>query len=103
MAVGVNPAEPPRIPGIAGVERRVCALGGRSNLPTLSGISRIYRVYGASISDVAQAVRQNIITRVREMTGLIVKEVNIDVIDLYFPGDEAAQPEPAQPASRRVE
>lgn len=63
---------------------------------------KMITVYGVSIADVAQAVRQNIITRVREMTGLIVKEVNIDVTDLYFPGEEQAQPEPA-PAARRVE
>ena len=63
-------------------------------------------VYGASIPQVAQAVRQNITSRVREMTGLIVKEVNIDVTDLYFPGEEREQQQqeerPAAPA-RRVE
>jgi uncharacterized alkaline shock family protein YloU len=32
------------------------------------------------------------------MTGLIVKEVNIDVVDLYFPADE----QPTQ-LERRVE
>jgi uncharacterized alkaline shock family protein YloU len=55
-------------------------------------------VYGASVAQVAQAVRQNIISRVREMTGLIVREVrevNIVVTDLYFPGEEQA-PEQAQ-------
>ncbi len=50
-------------------------------------------VYGASIAQVAQAVRQNIISRVREMTGLIVREVNIVVTDLYFPGEEQGQQE----------
>ena len=53
---------------------------------------RLITIYGASIPQVTQAVRQNIITRVREMTGLIVKEVNIDVLDLYFPGEEREQP-----------
>lgn len=62
---------------------------------------RLITVYGASIPDVSQAVRQNIISRVREMTGLIVKEVNIDVVDLYFPGD--AQPQAEEPPVRRVE
>jgi uncharacterized alkaline shock family protein YloU len=63
---------------------------------------RMTVVYGASIPEVAQAVRQNIISRVREMTGLMVKEVNIDVVDLYFPGDE--RKEPAQPVvERRVQ
>ncbi len=49
---------------------------------------RMIVVYGASIPDVAQSVRQNITNRVRDMTGLVVKEINIDVIDLYFPGEE---------------
>lgn len=89
-----------RVTGSEAVDRGVnVEVGQREAAVDLKMIT----VYGASISDVAQAVRQNIITRVREMTGLIVKEVNIDVTDLYFPGDEAPQPEPAQPASRRVE
>jgi len=46
--------------------------------------------YGVSIPQVAEAVRRNIISRLEAMTGLIVKEVNIDVTDLYFP-EEAAQ------------
>jgi uncharacterized alkaline shock family protein YloU len=41
--------------------------------------------YGQSIPQVADAVRSNIIGRVQAMTGLVVKEVNIDVTDLYFP------------------
>ena len=45
--------------------------------------------YGVSIPQVAEGVRRNIINRVQAMTGLIVKEVNIDVSDLYFPEDEA--------------
>ncbi len=64
---------------------------------------RLITVYGASIPEVSQAVRQNIISRVREMTGLIVKEVNIDVVDLYFPGDEREQPAPPPPAAPRVQ
>ena len=57
---------------------------------------RMITVYGASIPEVSQAVRQNIVMRVREMTGLMVKEVNIDVVDLYFPGEER-EPPPAPP------
>lgn len=47
--------------------------------------------YGYNIPKVAEAVRRNIIDRIKEMTGLIVREVNIDVTDLYFPEDD--QPE----------
>lgn len=46
--------------------------------------------YGVSIPQVAEAVRQNIIERVRAMTGLLVKEVNINAADLYFPEQQAA-------------
>ena len=49
--------------------------------------------YGESIPDVAEAVRRNIIGRIQAMTGLIVKEVNIDVTDLYFP-NVASQSKP---------
>ena len=55
--------------------------------------------YGVSIPQVADAVRRNVMARIEAMTGLRVKEVNIDVTDLYFP-EEAAQ---AAPAERRVE
>ena len=48
--------------------------------------------YGVNIPQVAEAVRQNIMERVRGMTGLIVKEVNINAADLYFPGAEAEEP-----------
>ena len=41
--------------------------------------------YGENIPQIADAVRSNIIGRIQAMTGLIVKEVNIDVTDLYFP------------------
>ena len=44
--------------------------------------------YGVNIPQVADAVRSNIVGRVQAMTGLIVKEVNIDVTDLYFPNLE---------------
>ncbi|HET7034231.1 MAG TPA: Asp23/Gls24 family envelope stress response protein [Thermomicrobiaceae bacterium] len=41
--------------------------------------------YGVSIPQVADAVRNNIINRIQSMTGLHVREVNIDVTDLYMP------------------
>lgn len=51
--------------------------------------------YGESIPEVSEAVRDNIIKRVEGITGLSVKEVNIAVDDLYFPGDDASS-EPAR-------
>lgn len=44
--------------------------------------------YPASIHQVAEAVRQNVIDRIQSMTGLEVVEVNIAVIDLAFEGGE---------------
>jgi len=55
--------------------------------------------YGVSIPQVAEAVRRNIMSRLEAMTGLVVKEVNIDVTDLYFPEEEAQ----TQQIERRVE
>ena len=52
--------------------------------------------YGVNIPQVAEAVRQNIMDRIRAMTGLIVKEVNINAADLYFTDDQAAQPSRVQ-------
>jgi len=58
---------------------------------------RLSAEYGVNIPAVAAAVRHNVINRVESMTGLIVKEVNVQVVDLYFPEGEA------EPPVRRVE
>ncbi|MEV6553372.1 Asp23/Gls24 family envelope stress response protein [Streptomyces sp. NPDC051597] len=50
--------------------------------------------YGVSISDVARAVRENVITAVERMTGLEVVEVNIAVSDVKLPDEEEDEPEP---------
>lgn len=47
--------------------------------------------YGVNIPRLAEAVRQNIMDRIQAMTGLIVKEVNINASDLYFPEEQATQ------------
>ncbi|HEU5349581.1 MAG TPA: Asp23/Gls24 family envelope stress response protein [Ktedonobacterales bacterium] len=47
--------------------------------------------YGVNIPQIAEAVRQNIMDRIHAMTGLVVKEVNINAADLYFPGEQEAQ------------
>ena len=43
--------------------------------------------YPNSIPTVAQAVRENVITQIEAATGLVVKEVNIEVDDLEFEED----------------
>lgn len=52
--------------------------------------------YGARITDVARAVRRNVITAVEQITGLEVIEVNIAVNDIHLPGEE-------EPESTRVD
>jgi uncharacterized alkaline shock family protein YloU len=44
--------------------------------------------YGESIPLLAQQVRENVIKRIEGITGLSVTEVNVNVDDLYFPGEE---------------
>jgi uncharacterized alkaline shock family protein YloU len=50
--------------------------------------------YGVAISDVARAVRENVISAVERMTSLEVVEVNIAVGDVKLPEEEEEQPEP---------
>ncbi len=57
---------------------------------------RLTAEYGVNIPGVAEAVRRNVVNRVEAMTGLVVKEVNVSVVDLYFPGE----PEETAPAPR---
>ena len=47
--------------------------------------------YGTSIPSLAQQVRENVIATIESATGLIVKEVNIEVDDIRFE-EEAPQP-----------
>jgi uncharacterized alkaline shock family protein YloU len=58
--------------------------------------------YGASIVELARAVRRNVITAVERMTGLEVIEVNIAVNDIHLPEIEAPEDIPA-PVTSRVE
>lgn len=44
--------------------------------------------YGESIPRVAKEIRDTVIRRVEGITGLTVTEVNVEVNDLHFPGDE---------------
>ncbi|MFG2024718.1 Asp23/Gls24 family envelope stress response protein [Streptomyces sp. NPDC048825] len=49
--------------------------------------------YGVSITDVAGAVRENVISAVERMTGLEVVEVNIAVSDVKLPEEEEEEEE----------
>lgn len=48
--------------------------------------------YGVAISDLAAAVRRNVIASVERMTGLEVTEVNLEVSDVHLP-EEDDEPE----------
>lgn len=50
--------------------------------------------YGASVVEVADAIRRNVIHSVEQSTGLEVVEVNITVTDVHLP-EEDDQPRPA--------
>lgn len=52
--------------------------------------ARIVTEYGASIPKISDQIRVNVCQRVQNMTGLIVKELNITVVDLYFDEPRAA-------------
>lgn len=52
--------------------------------------------YGVSITDVAAAVRENVISAVERMAGRDVVEVNITVSDVKLPDDEEDQGEERQ-------
>lgn len=54
--------------------------------------------YGFSIPAVAQSLRDNVIAKLEAGTGLVVKEVNIEVDDLFIPSEEKEVP-----ATARVE
>ena len=44
--------------------------------------------YGESIPQVAEQIRENVITRIEGITGLSVTEVNVAVNDLHFQGED---------------
>ena len=48
--------------------------------------------YGFSIPAVAQSLRDNVIAKLEAGTGLVVKEVNIEVDDLFIPSEETEAP-----------
>ncbi|GEL24572.1 hypothetical protein PSU4_35260 [Pseudonocardia sulfidoxydans NBRC 16205] len=56
--------------------------------------------YGASIRELARAVRRNVITAVESMTGLEVIEVNIAVNDIHLPELDNPEDLPAPVVSR---
>jgi uncharacterized alkaline shock family protein YloU len=52
--------------------------------------------YGESIPQVAQQIRENIIRRIEGLTGLVVTQVNVEVNDLHFAGDDDDDEQPSR-------
>lgn len=59
--------------------------------------------YGVAIHELAEAVRQNIIAAVEGMTGLEITEVNVEITDVYLPGEDDEDDETEQPKTQSLE
>jgi uncharacterized alkaline shock family protein YloU len=62
-------------------------------------------LYGKSIPQLVEAVRNNVIRRIETLVGLRVTEVNIVIGDVYFEGEgvwSGAQAEPVEETARVV-
>lgn len=73
---------------IRGTEHRTSGVGVEVGTRQAAVDLTLKILYPASIHEVADSVRQNVIDRIESMTGLEVIEVNLAVIDLLFPGEE---------------
>lgn len=92
---------------IRGSEHKTAGVGVEVGSRQAAVDISLQTLYPATIHEVANGVRENVIDRIEGLTGLEVVEVNIAVTDLVFPGEEGeriAADEPDGPASsRRVE
>jgi uncharacterized alkaline shock family protein YloU len=52
--------------------------------------------YGVSISDLGRSIQRNVKQAVERMTGLEVVEVNVNVDDVYLPGDDQDDDSPSR-------
>ena len=50
--------------------------------------------YGASLADLANGIRRNVISSIERMTGLEVTEVNVEIHDVHIEDDSDDQAEP---------
>ncbi len=58
--------------------------------------------YGVAITDLARAIRRNVIGALERMTGLEVVEVNVSVNDVHLPSDDDGGEQPALSEPPRV-
>ncbi len=59
--------------------------------------------YGASIVEVGNAIRRNVIEQVETTTGLEVVEVNVNVVDVHLPSDDRADEQDAAAKARSTD
>jgi uncharacterized alkaline shock family protein YloU len=59
---------------------------------------RVVATYGTAIPAIVDAIRRNVINRIKTTIGLSVVEVNIDIVDLSFADDEEFNLQPTVPA-----
>lgn len=83
-----------RIPGSTGASRTAGVSVEVGEKQAAIDIDLIVQ-YGASIVDLARAVRRNVIGAVERMTGLDVIEVNIAVNDIHIEGEGESEKSPA--------
>lgn len=77
--------------------REMRDLGVRVQVGTIEAAihCRVICEYGASIPEVTRRVRENVVSRVQRGTGLRVKQVNIEVVDLYFGEEHPVEDQPS--------
>lgn len=73
---------------IRGSEHKTAGVGVEVGSRQAAVDISLQTIYPATIHEVAESVRQNVIDRIESLTGLEVVEVNIAVTDLVFPGGE---------------
>jgi len=54
---------------------------------------RIVTEYGVPIHEIANNIRTSLAKRIKQMTGLVLKEANIEVVDLFFGEDDVVDEE----------
>lgn len=54
---------------------------------------RIVTEYGVPIHEIANNIRTSLAKRIKQMTGLVLKEANIEVVDLFFGDDDVVDEE----------
>ncbi len=88
---------------IRGSEHKTAGVGVEVGSRQAAVDVSLMTLYPATIHEVAESVRQNVIDRIQSLTGLEVVEVNIAVTDLVFPGGENDRESSDASFSRRVE